>query len=182
MSPCRCCIDASMNRENRRTIELAEELDYIDAYLYIIKVRFGDRISVKIDVDEDLLETQVPPLILQPLVENAVSHGVEPVYRGTIWITVRKTAGGCMEISVENDGKELSDEDLDKIKRFLESTKHTTASDFGQEKKQMRLGIRNVDERVRLICGEQYGLTVEKLQNGHTLNKIVMPQSHKSQK
>lgn len=175
-------LDISMNRENKRTIELAEELEYTDAYLYIIQVRFGDRISVKMDIDDDLLEEQIPPLILQPLVENAVTHGVEPAYRGTIWISAKKADEDFMEISVENDGKELNDEDLEKIKKYLESTKHATVGELAQEKKHMRLGIRNVDERIRLICGEEYGLTVEKLQNGHTLNKIVMPISHKSQK
>jgi two-component system sensor histidine kinase YesM len=167
-------LDARMNRSAKQLIEFSEELECVDSYLYIIGVRFGGKVEVEFDVDPDSLEVPIPPLILQPLIENAVNHGIEPKGGGKIEISAA-VEDGELHISIENDGAELSAVDIDKINRLLNSTRPAASVEFNQESKLYRLGIRNVDERLRLIYGSRYGLTIKKLQNGHTLNEIVMP-------
>jgi two-component system LytT family sensor kinase len=81
---------------NRQTISLGEELDFLQRYLEIEQVRFRDRLTVKVDVPEDLLDAEVPSLVLQPTVENAVLHGVN-----------RQLEGGAIEISAQRAGDRL---------------------------------------------------------------------------
>lgn len=77
-------LDYRMNRAEVREIHLTEELQCVNAYFYIMSMRFGQRLGIEKDIDENLLYIMVPPLILQPLVENAVVHGVEVLANGAI--------------------------------------------------------------------------------------------------
>ncbi|HCA69648.1 MAG TPA: two-component sensor histidine kinase, partial [Lachnospiraceae bacterium] len=77
-------LNSSMSRSNKKMIPLSEELRSVDAYCYIISMRFGKRLKIEKEIDENLLQTMVPRLILQPLIENAVVHGVETVKSGII--------------------------------------------------------------------------------------------------
>ena len=81
---------------NRQTMSLGEEVDFLQRYLEIEQVRFRDRLSVRVDVPEDLLDAEVPSLILQPIVENAVVHGVS-----------QQTEGGVIEITGRRNGEKL---------------------------------------------------------------------------
>jgi len=83
---------------------LAEELQFLDTYLKIQQARFAGRLHVTIDVPGELLGARVPSMILQPLVENAVQHGIAPrVEGGSLWISARRD-NGCLRMTVENDG------------------------------------------------------------------------------
>ena len=86
----------------RREISLAEELDLAERYLEIERVRFGARLRVARDIDTDALRCSVPALLLQPLVENAVTHGIaHSIEGGTVRLTARRTAGR-LEVAIEN--------------------------------------------------------------------------------
>jgi LytS/YehU family sensor histidine kinase len=89
---------------HRPQVTLAEEVEYLQRYVDIQKVRFGERLRVSVDIPSDLLNAQVPNLLLQPLVENAIKHGVATrVVGGNVRITgVRR--GGSVCLSVYNDG------------------------------------------------------------------------------
>ncbi|MGH8259196.1 MAG: sensor histidine kinase, partial [Steroidobacteraceae bacterium] len=92
----------SLKLESRPSIALAEELAHIAAYLDIEQVRFGERLSRTIAADEGTDDLAVPPLILQPLVENAVHHGIAHLlHGGEIAVTARRRAG-LLELIVEN--------------------------------------------------------------------------------
>jgi two-component system, LytTR family, sensor kinase len=95
---------------HRSQVTLAEEVEYLQRYVDIQKVRFGDRLQVIVDVPADLLDAQVPNLLLQPLVENAIKHGIaKRVVGGNVRVTgVRKD--GCVRLSVYNDGPSLPDD------------------------------------------------------------------------
>lgn len=168
-------MDAALDRSGRRVVPLSEELLYADAYLYIINQRFGKRLTVHKDVDESLLEQEVPPLIIQPLLENAVEHGIEPVTRGNIYIKVYRE-GDLLNIEIMNDGEKLSEEDLSAIKNLL-------GGENGEKpKSSTSLGIRNVNDRLKLICGEHSGLSIFTDESGHTLSKVVIPMGQTEQK
>ncbi|MFN0180315.1 MAG: sensor histidine kinase [Gemmatimonadales bacterium] len=95
---------AAANDLGRSTVSLEEELAVLESYLEIERTRFQDRLTVSIDVPADCLDAAVPNLILQPLVENAIKHGVA-VHRGTnrIEITARRV-GGALSVVVANSG------------------------------------------------------------------------------
>jgi LytS/YehU family sensor histidine kinase len=87
----------------RETISWREELALSRTYLDVEQVRFGSRLRVEIDVDEDCGDCLVPPLVLQPLIENAVKHGIATMVDGGLIRVQGHIVDGSMEVSVEND-------------------------------------------------------------------------------
>ncbi len=164
-------LDYSMDRSNKKMIKLAEELRCADAFFYIMSMRFGQRLRVEKEVDEELLQLQVPQLILQPILENAVVHGIEAVNSGTIKLKVYKENGNVI-LQVINTGRTMTEEDVKRIKNILEVKADGTINEKG---KHISLGIRNVNERIKLIYGEEYGLTILPCDGGDTVSAITIP-------
>ncbi len=97
----------SLDRAGRQEVSLREELEFLERYLEIQQTRFGDRLVVGLSVEPDTLEARVPHLILQPLVENAVQHGIAP-RSGAGRIDIRSVRrNGTLELQVEDDGAGL---------------------------------------------------------------------------
>ena len=97
----------TLERSSRHQVPLAEELEFVQRYLSIEKIRFGDRIQLDFDVPLDLYQAQVPSLILQPIVENAVKHGIaKRALGGTIRISAALDHGK-IALTVSNDGPPL---------------------------------------------------------------------------
>lgn len=164
-------LDYSMDRTNRKLILLSEELRCADAYFYIISMRFGQRLQIEREIDEGLLQVLVPELILQPILENAVVHGVERVKQGTIMIKITSETELLM-IDIINTGHWLTPEEREKIQKMLDGT---YAPKEGEAGKHTSLGIRNVNERIKLIYGETYGLTIKQLDENKILSRICIP-------
>lgn len=163
-------LEFSMDRSNKRSISLAEEIRCADAYLYIISMRFGQRLLVEKEIDQSLLQIQVPQLILQPLLENAVVHGIEATKRGTIWLKAYRQDNRIV-LQVKNTGNGMSQEDVVRVRNLLSG-----CVDASKEKgKHVSLGIRNVNERIKLIYGEEYGLTILPVEEAITAATIIIP-------
>jgi signal transduction histidine kinase len=98
----------SLRRNRQLRTSLADELALIRAYLQIMHIRMGERLQWTLDVPEDLENWQLPPLLLQPLVENAIQHGLEPQeHGGSLWLTARRMGDGlCIEVC--DDGRGLA--------------------------------------------------------------------------
>lgn len=97
----------TLEKAGTQEVPLKEELEFLEQYLEIERTRFGDRLTVDVDVDPDTLDVAVPTLILQPLVENAIRHGVAP-RAGAGWVGVRTDRrDGGIEITIEDDGPGL---------------------------------------------------------------------------
>lgn len=126
---------------------LAEELRSIDRYLLLERARFGNRLGVKLRIAPEALPVAMPFLCLQPIVENAVRHGLEGrADRGQVTILAEDIGSECL-ISVEDDGVGM---DPDRLYRAL-------AGEPGGDS----MGLGNVDERLRAVFGDDYGLVVE---------------------
>ncbi len=164
-------LDYRMDRAGSRLINLAEELHCADAYFYIISMRFGKRLKVEWKVDDSLLQVKVPRLILQPLLENAVVHGIEQVKIGVIEIQIYHDETKVY-VKVLNSGKPITSEDLEKINGILSGSPGSIKAEPGQH---TSLGIRNVNERIKLIYGEQYGLAITPARDGKTESVITLP-------
>jgi len=157
-------LNYSMDRSNKKMIHLSEELRCADAYLYIASMRFGQRLHIEKEIDESLLDTLVPQLILQPIIENAVVHGVEVVKSGVIKLKVFKENDNVI-LQVINTGRSMTRDDIERIQNILNSKTEANTS----------LGIRNVNERIKLIYGEEYGLTILPISEGMTASTITIP-------
>ncbi|EWM19532.1 sensor histidine kinase [Kutzneria sp. 744] len=127
---------------------LAEELRSIDQYLSLERARFGERLQVTLRIAPEVLPVAVPFLCMQPLVENAVRHGMEgKVGPGHISIQAAD-AGAEAHISIEDDGVGM---DPERLRRTL----------AGEPDEQTGIALGNIDERLRQVYGDEYGLVVE---------------------
>lgn len=164
-------LDSSMNRKNDRLVRLADELRCADAFLYIMSMRFGQRLKVERNIDESLQQIYVPQLILQPLLENAIKHGIEKVSSGTIWLEIYRQENN-VNIDVINTGKALSEKELVRIQHIIAGTYRLDKSEPGVH---TSIGIYNVNKRIGLIFGAEYGLTVMQTEDGRIISRIVIP-------
>lgn len=162
-------LEATMNRKQARLIPLSEELAYVDAYLYIIKKRLGDRLLIEKQVDEALLKVEVPRLIIQPIVENAVEHGERGRHQKIALRVYRIPENpDIISIQVFNNGT-LTKEDKERIEYLL------SGDDIADKnERHVSLGIRNVDRRLQIIYGEECRLTIENDGNNQTVSTILV--------
>lgn len=130
---------------------LAEELRSIDRYLLLQRARFGEELRVTLRIAPEVLPVAVPFLCLQPLVENAVRHGLQDRSEPGLITIVAEDAGSDCVISVEDDGIGM---DPEEVRRLLAGERRTPADEPG-------IGLVNVDDRLRQVYGDEYGLAVE---------------------
>ena len=137
---------------------IRESLDLVECYLMIQKLRFGERLSYGISVDDSLLDLETPKLILQPIVENAVTHGLEEKIGGwNIWITIKKT-GGRLQMQVCDNG--IGFQSIPDMKD-LEHSQHT--------------GLYNVYRRLELKYGGSFSLSIASRPGEGSVITIVLP-------
>jgi two-component system LytT family sensor kinase len=142
---------------------VAEELRSIDSYLRLERARFGDRITVTLQVAPEVLSTVVPFLSIQPLVENAVRHGLESKEGGGRITITAVDAGAFAELSVEDDGVGIEPTALERALAGGQAGDH--------------VGLRNVDARLRQVYGDEHGLVVETNVGAGTLVRMRVPKS-----
>lgn len=134
-----------VNDSEHPQVSLAEELEFTRKYLDIQKARFADRLEFTVEVPDELLSAQVPSLILQPMVENAVKHGIATrVQGGAVRITVVQ-ANGMLRLAVYNDGPQLIG---------------------GWENDHSGVGIRNVRTRLESLYGKEFELKLHNHSGG----------------
>ncbi|MFK0100643.1 MULTISPECIES: histidine kinase [unclassified Streptomyces] len=127
---------------------LADELHSIDQYLALVRARFGERLSVTLQVAPEVLPVALPFLCLQPLVENAVKHGLEGAVTSSRITISALDAGSEAEVVIEDDGTGMDPQRLRHILR-------------GEGGRSTGIGLLNVDERLRQVYGDEYGLVIE---------------------
>lgn len=159
-------MDAAIDRKKQATVPLAEEMVYVNAYLYINSERFGKRLTVIKELSEEIMEYQVPRLILQPVIENAIAHGVQVNGYGTVLIRGQADEK-FLYLEIINDGT-LTSQDEERISRFLDFDYETSKEPAGN------VGIANVNQRLRILYGEPCGLTVEKDGDNHVVSRLVI--------
>ena len=148
-------------------ITLTEDLNQIEKYLYIQKIRFGDRLQYKLFIEDDTKKCFILKLLIQPIVENAIIHGIEKK-RGQGMLTISTSIEHSMlVIQIKDNGMGIPSEKLDKILKEESlpqpATKHT------------HLGVSNVNQRIKLFYGEEYGLDIESKVGEGTCVKLIIP-------
>ena len=136
---------------SQQVVPLDYEMEFVRAYLDIQQTRLGDRLRVHIDIPEELRDAQVPALLLQPLVENAVLHGIAPVVRGGLVSITARRSGERLELSVTDTGSGL----------------HTPMRE--------RIGLSNVRHRLRHLYGDGHAMQAARHEPQGTQVQILIP-------
>ena len=146
-------------RGQRPYVTLADELHYVEKYLRLERARFGDRLQVRLEVAPEVLQAVVPVLSVQPLVENAVRHGVESRAGSGLLEIVGRDLGADVELSVTDDGAGMEQERAEAA---------LTGATGG-------IGLSNVHSRLQGAYGDGYGLEIESTPGGGTTVVMTFP-------
>lgn len=162
----------SMNKDNSEFIPLDNEIKHINNYIYIQRIRFKDRFEVFYNIDKYAKRLKILKFILQPIVENAIIHGFQ-----------NKKGNSCLEISayvesnklyikVIDDGNGMSEEEIKRLNSYINERDDSINSGYKKS-----IGIKNVNMRIKLSCGNEYGLNIESKQKIGTQVIITLPEN-----
>ena len=147
-------------------IRLGEEIEYLRNYIAIQEFRYSDKFQVRFEIQEEALDSKILKFLLQPLVENSIIHGIEPMEgRGLIVVKAVITDGYLM-IRITDNGVGIPAEVLQKI--LSEDSRPSKSSFSG-------IGVSNVEERIKLFFGEPYGIHIESVPYLFTTIEIMLP-------
>lgn len=155
----------------RDRVTLQAELDSVRNYFKIIRVRYENKMTLEIDVPENLLDLEVPQLVLQPIVENSVKYGLRPKEGGNGVVAIQgEIQEAFLELTIMDNGVGMSEERLRYIQKLLEDE-----TEKCQEEESSGIGIKNVYERIKLIFGEEYRIEISSFENIGTIVKYRLP-------
>lgn len=149
--------------------ELKEELHNLEQYMLIIRARFGEKIDYIIDVPEELYSYHILKICLQPIVENAINHGLaRQSEAGKILVFIRKSED-MIRIVVKDTGIGMSADKLFLLRKELDSK----AGEFSKEVS--GTGLKNINDRIRLYYGERYGMVIDSKEGKGTTVALLLP-------
>lgn len=152
-------------------VTLEEELANVDSYLLIQQMRFNNKFIKKTSIDDDALPCKIPKLIIQPIIENAIHHGLETkLGQGTLTIRAYITEQRLI-VNISDDGSGISQSQLEKINACLESNTPIE----NEEAHKQSVGLINVNSRIKLSFGNYYGLNVYSTKDIGTDVQINLP-------
>ncbi len=155
----------SLNK-GKEIVSIKEEIQHVKSYLEIQQIRYQDILTYDIKVSEEIYNYSIPKITIQPIVENALYHGIKNK-RGGGSITIRGVSnGGFVILSIEDDGKGMSPERLEEVRKAL---------DHGVNEDSAVYGLYNVNERIRLNFGEEYGISIDSTYDRGTEVIIKLP-------
>jgi len=149
----------ALSASEKEFVTLRDELEFIDSYLEIEKARFGERLEVTRAISPDILNTIIPGLILQPLVENSIKHGSGENGKMRITITGHMD-GELVQLAIRDEGRGVPDQ----IRKGV----YTSGT-----------GLRNVSERLSRVYGEGYGLEIKETTPNGTTATVTIPREKK---
>lgn len=151
------------------TVSLQEEFESTRKYLVVQKMRYGDNVNFEMDLAEDTAQCRVLPLILQPLVENAIFHGLEARDGSDMIVVTSEIEKGDLLVTVSDDGAGMDAETLERVcARISDWSRGTVAQSDS-------IGLANVHRRIRLNYGEPYGISISSVLNIGTTVTVRLP-------
>jgi len=179
----------SINKD-KDFITIGEEMKYIEDYLTIQKIRYRDKFSVDINVEPEILNKRIPKLVVQPVVENAIVHGIEKKIEKGILVIYGNINNGFLYFKVIDDGIGMIDTELRCLQNKLNTTNSETTDTIDNAngieqanisdsssylKGHTGMGIINVNSRIKMLYGHQYGLSIDSKKDFGTEVTITMP-------
>lgn len=157
-------LNASIGK-NDKSITLEEELEYLKSYIVIQEFRYYDKFKVKFDIDDETLHFKLLRFLLQPILENAIIHGIEPLEgQGFILIKAFRD-GNDFKITVTDNGVGFSQKRINEV--LQEQTKKSDSF--------CGIGISNVNDRIKMVYGDRYGVMIQSFENIYTTVEITLP-------
>lgn len=157
-------------------VQIADELENIQNYFTIQHYRFGNKVSIQMiydKEDENILRLYIPKLIMQPIVENAIYHGIEQkLGAGQVTIAISYTKQN-LDIMISDDGIGIKENELSEMNQRLWSDNENYG--YGQSKKSGGIAIRNVNQRIKLLFGEGFGIWLNSIYGIGTDVHIKLP-------
>ncbi|ADQ05820.1 integral membrane sensor signal transduction histidine kinase [Caldicellulosiruptor hydrothermalis 108] len=153
----------------KKFVTLKEEIENIQNYISLMNIRYDKEIKLLVNVDNEILNIEVPKLILQPIVENAINYGIEPKGEGGSIFIDGSIIGNYIVISIIDDGLGIEEEKLVAIQTALEND--TEAECYhGQG-----IALKNVNERIKLAYGKEFGIKIDSKFGEFTKVTITLP-------
>ena len=168
-------IGQTLSRDSE-LIPLSKELGYVENYIYILKVRFGDKISFILNAAPDTMEALIPPLIIQPIIENSFKHSISKTKKNCTLVLETRIKDGALLIDVTDDGPGISDEQLRTLNGIFAADEGSLpppgADGHG-------IGLGNVSRRLKLMCGSESGIFIKHSKDGNTVVHIIVKPIHR---
>lgn len=161
----------SLGKDNGPFVTVAQEMHHVQNYLYIQTVRHGSRFRVHCEIAPELQTCPIPRFVLQPIVENAIRHGICETSEGSLLEIQGEEVDGKLVIRVKDDGAGMSPAQLQALRASLDGAKASAVHG---------IGLRNVHQRLRLICGSPYGIQIESSPHKGSCFSLWMPLNPKS--
>lgn len=153
-------------RKSKNFLSLEEELEYVTCYVNVQKYRYLDKFEVVMDIAEEVLDAEVPQFILQPLIENAIIHGIEPMPgQGRIEVRCRYLGEGRVRIEIEDNGVGITPERIDEIMNSRQNSKGSFNN----------IGLNNIRDRLVLYYDRDFGFEIESGEGTYTKVKLELP-------
>ncbi|WP_225230026.1 sensor histidine kinase [Ureibacillus galli] len=154
--------------KGKEIISIKEEIEHIEHYLFIQEMRYGDDFSYEVNVEEEILSYNIIKLSLQPLIENAIYHGVKQ-RRGQGKINIKGyETESTIVLEVSDNGNGIEKEKLAEISRELDAS-------FKEKKSFIGIGLKSVNERIKIHFGQEYGLNISSKFGQGTVVSILIP-------
>ena len=143
------------------------ELEHAKSYLKIMKMRYHDILDYEFNINSRVLNCKFPKIILQPIIENAIYHGIKNTLKaGKVKIIMDISNNGLLHVTISDNGIGMPKEELDALKRQINNDTQLIGESYG---------LKNVNQRIRLFFGKQYGLELESEENSGTKVYIIVP-------
>ena len=155
-------------------VTIEKELEYIKNYLALINLRFDYEIYLSLNIPDIILKQEIPKMSLQPIVENAIYHGIEQLAEDTnIYIKGQVENGDCI-IEFTDAGKGMSEEEVEMLTRKINGEIETNGGSGNG------IGLKNVQDRMKVKFGKQYGISIASKINCYTKIQVRIPMTHQA--
>ena len=159
--------------KSEEQVLVKQEVNSIQDYLKIIGIRHQNKYDVMVSVEKKIMEFMIPKMILQPIVENAVFYGLERQSgKGSLFVKGSQIDHTLVFV-VENSGESISSEKVEELVRIFEENQKANSGTLFSDKKS--IGLQNIDKRLKLLYGEEYGLLIRQRPEGGTKVTIKVP-------
>lgn len=169
--------------EVEHLVSLEDELDNAENYFTIQQYRFGNKLEMEVEIPDgnyDLMQAKLPKLTLQPIIENAIYHGLErKVGIGKVRIIIESTSKN-LTIRIKDDGVGIQKSILDEMNQVFKNQDKTYASYSEPRNKKGGIALLNVNSRIKLLFGEDYGLHIFSVEEVGTEVKLILPLNFES--
>ena len=155
------------------TVLVSEELEYIKSYMALINLRFDYEIYLAVNIPEEIMGQRIPKMSLQPIIENAIIHGVEELADDTTIYIKGIPEGSSCTIEITDNGRGMSDEEVDTLRKKISGEIQTKGTSGNG------IGLKNVQDRIHMEFGEKYGLDVATKEGCYTKVYVRIPMTNK---